>query len=232
MSYLTIVQRAAQLLSLPTPATVVGSTDPNVVQLGALANEVGEALSRDHDWQALTRQYTFQTADAEEQPDAVPDDWDRFLPDTFYNRTTIRQLQLITPQVWQAIKALPALGTPYIMWRERDGVFLTTPTPPADQTIAYEYVSKNWVLSPASVPRSYFQEDADTTYLDERLLRLGTIWRFKQTKGLDYAEDLKTYEIERQKTQGKDGGATALNIAGAMQFTLGANVQSGSFPGN
>jgi hypothetical protein len=54
-------------------------------------------------------------------------------------------------------QALPALGTPYIMWRERDGVFLTTPTPPADQTIAYEYVSKNWVLSPANVPQSYFQ---------------------------------------------------------------------------
>lgn len=231
MSYLTIVQRAAQLLSLPTPATVVGSTDPNVVQLGALANEVGEELARDHDWQALTQQHLFTTSGTEDQPDAVPDDWDRFLPDTFFNRTTIRQLQLITPQVWQAIQALPALGTPYIMWRERDGVFLTTPTPPVGQEIAYEYVSKNWALSPSSVPQSYFQADADTAYLDDRLIRLGTIWRFKQTKGLDYGEDLKTYEVERQKIQGKDGGAAALNIAGSLQFTLGANVQSGNFPG-
>lgn len=232
MSYLTIVQRAAQLLSLPTPTTVVGSTDPNVIQLGALANEVGEELSRDHDWQVLTKQQTFLTVAAEIQPAAVPTDWDRFLPNTFVNRTTIRSLQLITPQMWQAIMALPALGTPYIMWRERDGNFLTTPTPPADQTIAYEYVSKNWVLSPASVAKAYFSEDADTTYLDERLIRLGSIWRFKQTKGLDYGEDLKTYETEKQKIMGKDGGATALDIGGGSLFALGANIQSGNFPGN
>lgn len=231
MSYLTIVQRAAQLLSLPTPLTVVGSTDPNVIQLGALANEVGDELARDHDWQALTHEFLFQTVAAEAQPNAVPDDWDRFLPDTFFNRTTIRQLQLITPQVWQAIKALPALGTPYIMWRERDGVFLTTPTPPADQTVAYEYVSENWAISPANIDEPFFSADASTTYLDERLIRLACVWRFKQTKGLDYGEDLKTYETERQKIQGKDGGSTALNIAGAMQFTLGANIQSGNFPG-
>jgi hypothetical protein len=83
-------------------------------------------------------------------------------------------------------------------------------------------------MSPSPISR----QDADTTLLDERLIRLAIIWRFKQTKGLDYAEDMKTYEIERQKICGKDGGATALNIAGSMQFTLGANVQSGSFPGN
>jgi hypothetical protein len=231
MSYLTIVQRAAALLSLPQPASVVASTDPNVIQLGALANEVGEELSRDHNWQALTQQYLFTTSGTEEQPDAVPDDLDRFLANTFFNRTTIREMDLITPQQWQAIKTLPALGTPFIMFRERDGVFLTTPTPPAGQQIAYEYVSANWALSPSNTPQPLFVADADTTYLEERLIRLGTVWRFKQTKGLDYGEDLKTYEIERQKAMGKDGANTALNMGGSLNWGFGANIQTGNFPG-
>lgn len=231
MSYLTIVQQACRLLSLPVPTTVVGSTDPNVVQLGALANEVGEELATDHDWQKLTQQHLFTTSGTEEQPDAVPDDWNRFLANTFFNRTTIRAMQLITPQMWQAIKTLPALGTPYIMWRQRDGVFLTTPTPPAGQTIAYEYVSKNWALSPANVPQDAFTADASTTVLEERLFRLGIVWRFRQAKGLDYGEDMKTYEIEKQQATGKDGGSTALNMGGTLNWGFGANIQSGNFPG-
>lgn len=231
MSYLTIVQRAAALLSLPQPATVVGSTDPNVIQLGGLANEVGEELSRDHNWQALTQEHLFTTSGTEDQPNAVPADLDRFLADTFFNRTTIRQMQLITPQQWQAIKTLPALGTPFIMFRERDGVFLTTPTPPAGQEIAFEYVSVNWALSPSNVPQPLFLADADTTYLEERLIRLGAVWRFKQTKGFDYGEDLKTYEIERQKAMGKDGVNAALNMGGSLLWGFGANIQTGNFPG-
>lgn len=231
MSYLTIVQRAAQLLSLPTPATVVGSTDPNVIQLGALANEVGEDLARGYDWQVLTRQHVFLTSGLEEQPNAVAGDLDRFLPDTFYNRTTIRKMQLITPQVWQAIKALPALGTPYIMFRERDGEFLTTPTPPPGQTIAYEYVSRNWVIAPDQTQQAQFTADADTTFLEEGLIRLGLVWRFKQTKGLDYADDLRTFEIEVEKVTGRDGIKAALNIGGNLDFAFAANVQYGNFPG-
>lgn len=232
MSYLSIVQRSCALLTLPQPTTVVDSTDRNVQQIGALASEVGEELARLHDWQALTREYTFSTLAQEDQTGAVPADWDRFIANSFYNRSTRREVMgPITPQQWQAIKAYPQINSVFLAYRERDGAFLITPVPPADNTIAYEYVSANWVIHPDESEGTEFTEDADTTYLDERLIRLGIVYRFKQAKGLDYGKDEDIYRREVQKLSGKDGGSGKINISGHTTWNWAANIPSGNWPG-
>jgi hypothetical protein len=230
MSYLTIVRRAAALTNLPRPDTVVGSTDEQVIQLGALANEEGLNLAQRHDWQALVRQHTFLTEADPDQTTAVPDDLDRFIYNSTYNRSTDRGVfGPITPQQWQMFQAYPQLSTVYLAFRMRDGAYLLTPDPPEGQTIAYEYVSKNWAISPSGTPQSEFLADADTTYLDESLIVYGIRWRFKAAKGLDYSEDLRTYERQVQQQAGRDGGLTALTIGYAGGAWL-ANIPDGNWP--
>lgn len=236
MSLLTIVQGVTRLLSIPTPSVVVTSTDPQVQQLYALANEEGQELARDEDqpWQQLLRQQTFVTVAQAEQTDAIPTDFESFIPNSFFNRTTRRELiGPITPQMWQAIQAQPQLNRVFLAYRMRDNAFLITPDPTADETIAYEYITKNWVLSAADVEKDSFTADTDTSVIPERLIQLGLRWRWLSAKGLDYAEAFRTYEYEKQKAKAKSGGSTKLDMTGRNLYNCYGfpNLPLGNFPG-
>lgn len=63
MDLLTIVQTAANELGLTAPATVVGNSDPQVVQLLALTNRDCVSLYRDHDWTDLQTPFIVNVED-------------------------------------------------------------------------------------------------------------------------------------------------------------------------
>lgn len=232
MSLLSIVQNVTQLLSLPTPATVEGSTDRQVLQLLALANEEGKSLAKRHAWQALTEEYSFATvaSNAQTGNDPIPADFDRWLPNTFFNRTTRRPLTgPISPREWQWIMAQPVYSTVYLAFRERTNTFLIAPVPPVGQQIFGEYVSINWALSQTMVAQSSFMADTDTALLDENLITLGLRWRYLKAKGLDYAEDMETYERELEQSMARDGGSSMLSLSPQPVDLNRVNLPDGSF---
>lgn len=233
MTLLSIVTDTCGRLGLTQPSMVVGSTDLQVRQLLALANEEGASLAKRNDWQALTTEATFITTATEVQGNTpIPTDLDRFCPDTFFNRTQQRPLiGPVTPQEWQAIQAQPVLGFVYLTFRERQGEFIMTPVPTAGDTVAYEYVSKNWAKSSGNQPKASFTSDDDTTYLDEELIKLGLRWRFLKAKGLSYAQDFDTYERAVEAKSGTDGGTRALDMSGydRWYFPGRPNLPQGSF---
>jgi alkylhydroperoxidase family enzyme len=55
-----------------------------------------------------------------------------------------------------------------------------------------------------------FTSDNDTFRLDERLLKLGMIWRWKQLKGSPYAEDLGSWSNSMATAMGSDSPAPIL----------------------
>jgi hypothetical protein len=59
---LQLIQRATGEMGLSVPASVAGNQTQDVVQQLALLNAVGNELARQHDWQALSKAYTFTTA--------------------------------------------------------------------------------------------------------------------------------------------------------------------------
>lgn len=233
MTVLTIIQSVADRIGIPRPSAVVSSSDQQVRQLFALLNEGGVELSKRADWQVLTTEWTFLTVAADEQTNTpIPTDLDRFLADSFYDRTLSRKLiGPITPQEWQAVKARPQFSRVYLAFRERDNTVLITPPPPADHLIAYEYISKNWAKSSANVGKEMFTSDDDTSYLSEELLKLDLRWRWKQAKGLEYGEDMDTFERALQREAGNDGAARMLSIGGTDQaiYPLGINLPEGGF---
>lgn len=232
MSLLTIVQRTCRILSLPVPTEVVNSTDVQVQQLYELANEEGDELLGCYDWHFLRKQWTFTTADDPEQVNAIPDDFDRFVFETFFNRTTRRNvIGPITPQQWQAIQAQPQLNRVFLAFIERGADFLITPTPTAGETIAFEYISNEWARDADDEPLTEFTADTDTTLFNEGLIRLGLRWRFLKSKGLEYAEDYRSYMTERNQRMARDGGNASISTTGSGSYILSPNLPEGSFPG-
>ena len=230
MSLLSIIQDVSGRLSLPQPSAVVGSSDKQVVQLLALANEEGASLARRHPWQALMQEQTFTTVAAPAQPAALPANFDRFVPNSIFNRSTRRPMTgPITPRQWQWIQAQPVYSSACLAFRERTGQVLIAPTPAAGETIAYEYLSKAWAESSGGTPQTAFLADTDTALLDEGLVKLGLRWRFLRAKGLDYAEEMASYERELEQAMARDGGSTALMIAPLAADPNRVNIPDGSF---
>jgi len=233
MSLLSIISNACDRLSLTRPTVVATSTDQLIRQLFGLANAEGPALAKRGDWQALTAEWTFITvAQAQQTNTPIPPDLRKFIPGSFFNRTTVRQLVgPVTPQQWELFQARPAAAYVYLAFLERQGEFLITPVPPAGETIAYQYISTNWAMSSAGQGKTSFTSDDDTSFLDEELITLGIQWRFKQAKGLDYGEDLTNYERAVSSALGEDGGASILNIGGPIPILPPerANLPEGGF---
>lgn len=238
MTVLSIVSAVMGRLSLTQPTVVFTSTDRNVVQFRELLIEGAEALSKagsPSGWQSLQNEHTFVTVAAQIQTNMpLPADFRRFVPDSVYNRSTNRQVTgPLTPAQYQQMQVWPQLVAPYLMFRERQSQLYLDPIPPAGETIAYEYISSYWAKSSAGVAKATFTSDDDTTYLDEELLKLDLRWRWKAAKGLEYGEDMASFERAKMLALGDDGGSGALNQGGPgyLDPAIRYNVPEGSWPG-
>lgn len=228
MTALTIVQTACSRLGITAPSAVFSSTDDQIIQLRNLMNQEGQELADDVAWTKLTKQKTFTSVAAAIQTSAIPSDFGWYLNDTMWNRGTMVKMDGPTsPEQWQLYQAIAVVTLPAAVFRFRGDDLLIYPNPVAGQTCAYEYVSINWVTG----DKSAMTVDTDTAVLDEKLITLGVIWRFLMSKGLDYAEQFRTYELEVAKAMGRDGGKKKMYVGGGMPLNpWNANIPQSSWP--
>ena len=221
MSLLTIIQNATDRIGLPRPSTVIGSGDNQVRILASLAQQEGITLARRHPWQVLRTEKVFTTIADITQAGALPADFDRFVEGSMYDRTQSRPVVgPITPQRWQELRAARALSV-WTSFRINGNALLMYPVPPAGNTVAFEYVSKNWCGGAASTSptQSAFMVDTDIAALDEELLTLGLVWRFLKARGLDYSEAFRSYEEEVINRMANDGGMVGLDLSPGVTGT-------------
>lgn len=237
MTVLSMVQQVAYLLDVEQITSVVAGGLPseqiNTAQLLHLANQEGVELARRHPWQALTKEKTFTSLAQETQTSFIATDLDRFLNETFFNRT--RKRRIIGPlnvEEWQAQKSITA-STLTEAFRIRGDACLITPVPPAGDTYSYEYISNQWCKSSGGTGQSSWQNDTDIGILSENLMQLGIIWRWLSLRGQDYAEQFATYERQVAQAIMRDGARRTLNFANSDRLYDTArypNVPEGSWP--
>jgi hypothetical protein len=209
MALLQVIQDAASQLGLRQPQAVFGSTDLTAQILLRFAQQEGRELAKWTDWQALTVQKTFTTLGQVVQTNALPsDDYDRMAYNAeVWNRTNNQRYTGPTAQrLWQQLQN-GITGGVTGWWRILGGQLNIYPAPTAGQTLAFEYLSKNWVLSADDDAQDRWMADTDTSLLDEDLMVLGIVWRYRHSRGFpQYAEDMKTYELMKEKVAARDRG--------------------------
>ncbi len=219
MSLLTIVQDACDKVGIPRLASVVGSASPDARQMLALANAEGRELSRKTTWQVLTKEKTFTSDATEVQLGDVPSDFSFMVNETFFNRSRQRRvIGPLTPEEWQLQKATTA-QIYFDQYRFRGRDILLMPTPTAGDTYAFEYVSTYWAWNGDEDPdedeyNDRFEADTWLPLLDSFAMTLGIVWRWKVAKGLDYAEDFRTYEIAVANLIARDGSRRTISMGG------------------
>lgn len=214
MTILQVVQKAALRVigNKPDSAFAPNRDQKTVEELVDLANDVAVSMAESQDWQALTKIATI-TGDGTETQFDLPSDYDRMAvasslvdpANWFWGYG-----QISTVNEWLRLKSLGYQWITPGAWIIIGNQFNFLPAPGASQQAEYPYITKNVVLDTGGTPKETFTTDTDTFRLDERTLTLGTIWRWKEQKGLEYAEDMQTYEIALSQRQAKDTGGRVI----------------------
>lgn len=214
MSLLTIVQSAARRIGILKPTAVYTSTDAQILQLLELCNEEGRELAV-KPWQALIKEVSFVTAAAESQGNitTLAPGFNYILNDTIWNRTQRRPVfGPRAPQQWQQMKA-QTLSGPFNQFRIRSNLVLFDPIPTAGENCYFEYLSKNWCTSSdAATARDAWAADSDVSLIDEELMTMGLVNRFRQAKGLEY--DTEAYDARLRDLLARDGTKPVLSLSG------------------
>lgn len=234
MSLLTIISNAAPDVGLNTPTSVIGNTDLLVKQLYQSCRTECFDLLRRYDWQVLTKETTFTTVALEQQTTLAAigaADFYRLIDGSMFNRTqNWAVLGPLSSQEWQLKKSSQAQVGIRNFFRIRGDAILFFPTPTAGNSIYLEYISKKWCQSNASVAQADWVADSDTALIDEELIRLGTIWRFKKSKGLEYGEDFRTYEMALESVFGPDGARAPIDMTGSSGPMISVTIPEGNWP--
>jgi hypothetical protein len=212
MTILSIIQDAADELRIYRPSSAVTTTDEAAVQLLRHLTKTCKALANRYDWQVLRSQHTFTTSAAAEQTGATPDDFLRYVQNTMYNRTERRHVRgPLSPAEWQKYQAdttTPVFDNFY----KRGNTIYITPTPEAGETIAFEYIKNAIGTTEGGTDLTRFSNDDDVPFWNEELLTLGVVYRYRQAERLDYAEEMREFELAYADLVKQDGGRRFLDM--------------------
>jgi hypothetical protein len=216
-----------------TTNVVNGSTDDQIKSVLAMCNEEGQELAARYAWTALQAEGTFTTLATEDQGalSTIASGLNYIVNDTIWNRSLRRPVfGPKNQQSWQQQKAF-AINGPWSSYRLKAGHLWMYPVPTAGQSCYFEYISKNWCQkSDGSVNYSEWNADTDIPLLDDQLIVLGTIWRWKALKGFEYSEDFNTYERRVTDAMSRDGGKDWLNTSNTKYDIFpGVVVPAGSW---
>lgn len=227
----------AQVGRFDYPSSIAPNpSDATAEKLLYAANRSLERIMRQHDWQIARRTHTFvmQAApgtgpgreDTFPQPDGLPADIDtvrfgpRIVPDTMWDRTKRWRVQgPLSSRDWQSRMSWWVDGLVYRYWYARGGDLYIYPAVDAGATIAYEYMTRNWVVSSTQAQsdaeigdKERFTADDDIPLFDEELLTQEMVWRFLMASGEPYGEEKDTSQNAIMQAVSLDGGMPIVRL--------------------
>lgn len=226
---LTIINRTAVQCGLASTTDPIGSTDPNFIQLVELLNMVGGDLLQEIDWTQFVTEGTISTAGSATSY-ALPADFDRFIDQTHWNRST--RFMMIGPLSGQEVQYLKAKlsGVLVQVAYRLQGNAITFPVAPSNsQTLAFEYISRNWIWSGSGPSKSAVTANADIILYDSDLAIAWLRHAFLEAKGFDTVAARERRDRTLESTIAKNIGAKTLELGG-NSFNADHLIDSANLP--
>lgn len=221
MTVLDCFKQASRRLLAQDQNSLFTGSDPFQIKMQAILSEAVLDIAQQHDWLALTKQCTL-VSDGSTSDFSLPTDYDRMLvkSDIHSSIWSINYKAAADLDEWtQLQRFMPSTIPGY--WIVYGGQMHLMPAPRADENPCFWYISSNLVKDANGALKTSFTTDSDAFVLDEQLLVLAMIWRWKQAEGLDYAEDMQNYEMRLSQIAGKDHGSRPIRSSYRARPTLG-----------
>lgn len=231
---LDIIRRAAPRCGIRPPEAALTGRDKDVLALLAHLQAEGQSLARANPpLRALVREAVFDTVAGEDQGGlaTLAPGYLHIHNGTFFERDGAGVGRAVagplTVAQWQEARAGggAAAGLSHIII---GGRLKLHPDPGAGRRLAFAYVTAHWVAGADGTEKPACTADDDTPILDDYLLELGAVVRFKAAAGLDSSVEADEYRTERQKALGRDGGKSVLSLR--MAGRAGGGVPAGVGP--
>lgn len=187
-------------------------TNEVMVQLKGLLADAGDELVQMFDWEVLKKQAQLTLTGAESY--SLPEDFDRMIPQTHWNRTTdLPVAGPLSSQDWQYLLGRDlASNTIYASFRQREGLIYIYPSTLTGEDIYYEYISKNWVFDESEGETADEPTDgADLILFDSSLIRNYLRAKFYEAKGLETISAEQVASVFYFSRIAKDEGGPILN---------------------
>lgn len=232
MSLLTIGQDVSDEIGFKRPSTITGASTDDARTLLRLANKVGVRLMKCFPWTIISKERTFTGVAGETQTSILPSDFNRFIKDAFWDRTGNRVLTgPISAAEWQGLKS-HNYSEVYTRFYKRGTDILMNPALGGGESLAFEYVSKNWCTdSTGTTPKSAMTADDDEPLIDSELLTLGMVFEYLDSKGQPTAKAARDYlEAFEQETNNDRPGDDEVAVGDIFAGSQASRLYSGHPP--
>lgn len=205
---------AALRLTGDRPTSFFGSSGQLEAELCDLANDVARDICQYQDWQRLTKVYSL-TGDGSTEVFAFPADYDRQLLNADMQDLQswawgYEHITDINDFLYQRQRGMILTPGAWIIY---GGQFHFTPPPTGDAS--FPYISKNYALDSGTLEeKPAFTADTDEFLLEETMLTLGIVWRWKEQKGLDFAGAQEAFTKSLDEHGSKDAGSKVIRYGG------------------
>lgn len=228
LTLLAIVQDLCRKQGVQVPSSVIANTDEQFQQMYALLVEETHELGMRLNWQGrLRKKAAFQHQGGTGGPpysalSIYPEDFPfirKILPDTMWETHSIQRVRSI--QSWEAFAAYGAQAivptSPYIYFiMNRWLCIAPVPTVLTNASFTFMFMSgAHWVGDDGDTEKYEPDADTDVPLLPSTIIKAGLKWRWKNARGLPYAEDFRSYELmitqwgsgeQAQEAVSMDGG--------------------------
>lgn len=219
MSILSASQAAMARLVGRRPAAVVSSSNEMEVEITALALEAAIDIAKAHDWQALTKLCTLTGVEGQTSF-PLPADYDRMTLAGAVSSSSWPDWRFQGAQSlddWLDITTRDATLSPG-WWIILNNEFQIFPAVAVGETARFYYISNAIFRALNGAAQTDIVRDDDSFILNERLLTLALIWRWKQMKSMDYQEDMRLYEDAFSQEMARDKGSRVIRDNGMGHF--------------
>jgi hypothetical protein len=229
MTVFSVVKDVCAVVGVAVPQSMFSNITGNrtMQEMLALANETAQAIAYDNrDWTTLKTTVTY-TGDGIASAYDLPANYKRMLlTSNVWRESSTQTPMTFVPDLdeW-LIRRADDWNTAQGEWTMYGGQIHFWPMLEAGETAYFAYLDKNCVTLNGGGVSDAFLNDADSFRLDERVLKLGMIWKWKAQKGSPYAEDLANYGDAVAVAQGHDSPSPI--IVGRMPIS--ASVRA-SYP--
>jgi hypothetical protein len=228
MTILSACQSAAIRLVGREPTTIFSSQKAFELELSDLVQEAAVDIAKAFEWQALM-------VLAEHQGDGTttafdfPAGYDRMPVKGNIHSATWQQSGYRPARDrdhWINLQTYLSAGTPGF-WIVLDNKMQIYPPMGPSEKAQYYFLTSEIAKSASGDGKTVISADDDVFKLDERLLTLALIWRWKEMKGLEYSESMANYERALAQIGGADKGRRILSV-GSRRTSIDADL---AFPG-
>lgn len=209
-----IINRAAVEVGLRRVEDPFASQDEGFSQLTGLLNAAGQELLEVHNWQELNMPYLRTTVDGDTGIYPLPDDYDRVVSQTTWDRTNdVPIIGPLSDQDWAFLLGRDlASQSIYVSYRINNNQLETYPQPPpVGVDISFDYISRNWVLKENDIRSDYATQAGDVVLLDPLLMQKFVKVKFLVAKRLPSGDAKVEFENVLESRTGNDNGAQILD---------------------